>query len=386
MPILTFSGKLNQSNSAREMFYSEEIFEPFGCGPTKSDDINTPIGRGSNHGSNITEGPDAELIAVWYGGTSEKHEDVQIWMSKKESGSSGWSKPRVIEKEGRTSRIPPEMDEFKGRNSSEGNPVIYYEAEQERLHLWWITIYGFGSMRGWSTGFIKYKHSDDFGETWVLKEDRTPRLLHDFWGEMIKNHPIRLSNGDIILPAMTEWTSYSPVYYICKPEEFKKGCLESQWEKVRAPGIGCFQPTLVELEPGHILSLMRVEKNSKFNRFMAQQDSFDHGRSWTDAHVNDFGFPNCNANNDIVKLKNGHVVLIYNDSREIRNPLTAALSEDGAKTWPYKRNIDYSQDPAARFHYPSVIQTKDGLIHVTYSYQPHDNIKHAVFDEDWIKE
>ncbi|MFX0101468.1 MAG: exo-alpha-sialidase [Candidatus Hodarchaeota archaeon] len=375
------------------MFESEEIFKPFGCGPTKADNLHEPIAKGSNHGSNICEGPNGELIAVWYGGTGEKNADVQIWMSKKFKGEK-WAKPLVIEKEGRTSRIPEEMEEFEGNNSSEGNPVIYFEKEQDRLHLWWITIYGFGSQRGWSTGFTKYKHSDDLGKTWVLKDDGTPRLIHDFWGEMIKNKPVRLSNGDMILPAMTEWTSYSPVYYKCTAGEFKKGCLESKWTKVNAPGTGCFQPTVVELEPGHLLSFMRTSKGSKYNKMAAQQESFDYGVTWDEAHANDFGFYNCNANSDMVKLQNGHIVYIFNDSPEIRNPLTAALSEDGGKTWPYKKNIVHSQDElGTRFAYPATVQSSDGLIHVTFSNTNRkgsekltDNIKWVCFDEAWIKE
>mgnify|MGYP006289940905 CR=1 FL=1 len=375
------------------MFTTEEIFEPFGCAAREG-------AIGSNHGSNLCEGPDGEIIAVWYGGTGEKHEDVQIWMSKKFPGEK-WKKPWVTEKEGITSKMPEEMEEFENKtgdplkgNSSEGNPVIYFEKEQNRLHLWWITIYGFGEQRGWSTGFTKYKHSDDLGKTWLLKDDGSPRLLHDFWGQMIKNKPIKLSNGEILLPAMAEWTAYAPIYYKCSPDEFKKGCLESQWKKVTPTATGCFQPTLIEQEPGKILSLMRAAKGSMFFPKAAQMESNDFGESWTDPKVNEFGFYNCNANADMVKLQNGHVVYIFNDSPEIRNPLTAALSEDGGKTWPFKKNIVHTpSEPGSRFAYPAVIQSSDGLIHVTYSNTNRkgnekvtDNIKWACFSEDWIKQ
>ncbi|MHA1681795.1 MAG: exo-alpha-sialidase [Promethearchaeota archaeon] len=366
------------------MFETQEIFGAFGCGAE-------PGQKGSNHGSNICEGPDGELIAVWYGGTGEKHHDVQLWMSKKPAGASSWQEPWVCEKEGKTSRIPEEMEEFEG-HSSEGNPVLYFEREQNRLHLWWVTIYGFGNSRGWSTGFIKYKHSDDLGKTWVLKDDGTPRLLHDFWGEMIKNKPIKLSNGDMLLPAMTEWTSYSPVYYKCSAAEFKSGCVDSTWRKIQSTGTGCFQPTLAEVEPGKILSLMRAAKGSKFFPKAAQMESADFGETWSMPRVNDFDFFNCNANADMVKLRNGHLVYVFNDSPESRNPLTVALSEDG-RTWKYKKNIVYAPDePTSRFAYPAVIQGSNDLIHVTYSNTNRkgretvsDNIKWACFDEGWIK-
>ncbi|MHA1792137.1 MAG: exo-alpha-sialidase [Promethearchaeota archaeon] len=360
------------------MFETRDIFEPFGCAAVEGQ-------RADNHGSNIQEGADGEIIAVWYGGTAEKHEDVQIWMSKKLPGKEEWLKPWVCEKEGKTSKIPDEMEEFAG-HSSEGNPVIYYEKEQDRLHLWWITIYGFGSSRGWSTGFIKYKHSDDGGKSWTLRENGQPRLLHDFWGEMIKNHPIKLSNGEVILPAMTEWTSYSPIFYKASAEEFKKGCLESNWRKIQTDGTGCFQPTIAEIKQGKILCFLRSSKKGKFKGVMTQMKSNDYGESWTLPHENDHGFPNPDANNDMVKLSNGHLVLVYNDSSRIRNPLTAALSEDGGKSFPFKKNIVFTSNVNDRFAYPSVIQASDGLIHVTYSNGPSGNIKWACFDEDWIKE
>ena len=42
---------------------------------------------------------------------------------------------------------------------------------------------------------------------------------------------------------------------------------------------------------------------------------------------------------------------------------------------------------ASQYHYPSVIQARDGAIHVTYSYfTPQGKaIKHVRFEEAWVK-
>ena len=45
------------------------------------------------------------------------------------------------------------------------------------------------------------------------------------------------------------------------------------------------------------------------------------------------------------------------------------------------------QPGSVEYHYPSVIQAKDGAIHVTYSYfvPGGKSIKHVRFNEDWVK-
>jgi predicted neuraminidase len=46
-----------------------------------------------------------------------------------------------------------------------------------------------------------------------------------------------------------------------------------------------------------------------------------------------------------------------------------------------------SKESTNQYHYPSVIQAKDGAIHVTYSYFVPEgkSIKHVRINEDWVK-
>jgi len=97
----------------------------------------------------------------------------------------------------------------------------------------------------------------------------------------------------------------------------------------------------------------------------------------------------------IVKLQNGHWVLVCNDltgadGRHGRSRLAAYLSEDEGASWPIHRYIeDSAEGPEFRPHasYPTAIQTRDGKIHVSYTYTPKDGeaIKHVWFEEDWIR-
>jgi predicted neuraminidase len=85
---------------------------------------------------------------------------------------------------------------------------------------------------------------------------------------------------------------------------------------------------------------------------------------------------------DLLKLKSGSLVLIYNDSMNERTPLTVSLSADGDKTWPYRRNL--AEGPFD-YAYPYAIQTRDGKIHLVYTSHERTIIHHAVFDEAWVR-
>jgi predicted neuraminidase len=81
---------------------------------------------------------------------------------------------------------------------------------------------------------------------------------------------------------------------------------------------------------------------------------------------------------------------VYNDLESGRYSLVAALSDDEGATWKWRRHLDGSPDQRStdQYHYPSVIQARDGSIHVTYSYfvKEGKSIKHARFDESWLRQ
>ena len=95
--------------------------------------------------------------------------------------------------------------------------------------------------------------------------------------------------------------------------------------------------------------------------------------------------PNNNSGLDGVTLKDGRQLLVYNhvkpDSSATggkgpRTPLNVAVSKDG-KTWYAALILEDS--PISQYSYPSVIQTKDGLVHVVYTWR-REKIKHVVID------
>ena len=63
------------------------------------------------------------------------------------------------------------------------------------------------------------------------------------------------------------------------------------------------------------------------------------------------------------------------------------LSEDEGKTWNVRRVVEPSDETGKNFDYPSVIQTRDGLIHLTYSYTDATGrcIRHCTMSTEWIE-
>ena len=114
--------------------------------------------------------------------------------------------------------------------------------------------------------------------------------------------------------------------------------------------------------------------------WIVRAESRDGGRTWTDGR--DTSFPNPNAAVEFLRLQSGHLLLIFNDTMSGRTPLTAALSTDGARSYPHRRNI---ADGPGDFAYPTAIQTRDGRIHVVYTSDRRRVINHAVFDEGWLR-
>jgi len=76
-----------------------------------------------------------------------------------------------------------------------------------------------------------------------------------------------------------------------------------------------------------------------------------------------------------VNMKDGRFVLVYNHSLRDRSPLSVAVSSDG-KTWQAALNLE--TEPG-EYSYPAVICTRDGKLHVTYTWR-RLKIKHAVLD------
>jgi predicted neuraminidase len=109
-----------------------------------------------------------------------------------------------------------------------------------------------------------------------------------------------------------------------------------------------------------------------------QSESFDRGMTWSLAKLT--GFKNPDAAISLCALKNGNLILAWNNQERGRSPLHIAHSTDSGKTWSTPLMLESNP---GEYSYPSVFQASDGLIHVIYTYRRY-SIKHVVFNEDWL--
>jgi predicted neuraminidase len=203
--------------------------------------------------------------------------------------------------------------------------------------------------------------SIDDGRTWA-----EPRRLPDGIIGPSKNHPLDFPDGMILCGSSTEQDGWR-VHF------------EMTWDKGqswrRTPPIndgrtiGLIQPALLRTHAEGVVSLMR----STVGRIYSAR-SEDRGSTWSKPEPLDL--PNPNSGIDAVTLRDGRQVLVLNPVSKGRSPLAVALSEDG-RNWRQVLTLEDEKD--AEFSYPAVIQAKDGLIHVTYTWK-RLRIRHIVLN------
>lgn len=112
---------------------------------------------------------------------------------------------------------------------------------------------------------------------------------------------------------------------------------------------------VVERKDGSLWMLARMRTG------IAQAVSSDQGRTWRELEPFTREF-NVNTRICLRKLTSGSLLLIVNDHPKKRANLTALLSDDDGKTWPFKLVLDEREFVS----YPDVTQASDGTLYATY--------------------
>ncbi len=293
------------------------------------------------HASTIAE-TKTGLVAAWFGGTRERHPDVGIWSSRQVGGT--WSAPVEVANgvESASVRYPC------------WNPVLFQPKKGPLLLFYKV---GPTPSRWW--GMLT--SSDDAGKTW----DK-PRRLPDAILGPIKNKPIQLANGDILCGSSTENDGWRVHFE-------RTSDLGKTWQATPslepAKEVSAIQPTLLSHGDNKLQALVRTHQQHIFETW-----SEDNGKTWSNLTATDL--PNPNSGIDAVTLRDGRQLLVYNHTAKGRSPINVALSADG-KQW--QAALVLEEEAQKEFSYPAVIQSEDGLVHITYTWK-RQRIRHAVVE------
>ena len=300
----------------------------------------------SCHASTIVE-TQSGLVTAWFGGTAEGRPDVGIWVSRQRDGA--WSAPVEV----------ANGVQADGRRLPCWNPVLFLP-KQGRLML----FYKVGPSP--STWWGMLRTSADEGRTW----SGATKLPDGILGP-IKDKPVQLPDGTLICSSSTETQTKPSLWRVHfeRSKDLGKTWSVSQPSSAGDPAIDAIQPSILFLGGTKLMSLGRTRQKKVF-----AVNSEDLGQTWGAMSLLDL--PNPNSGTDAVTLKDGRHMLIYNHTAKGRSPLNLALSNDG-KTW--QAAVVLEDEPKAEFSYPAIIQTRDGLVHVCYTWK-RQRVKHAVID------
>ena len=147
------------------------------------------------------------------------------------------------------------------------------------------------------------------------------------------------------------------------------------------------QPSVIRPKPG--VKQLTAYFRDRRHEHIYMSTSTDDGDTWTEPKKTKLPNNNSGIQANVLNYTSGNVVLCFNPTNEVRNPMTIGLSEDGGNSWAYQRNLEYKKESVGvmgvEYSYPSVLQTSDGYIHVSYTYN-RETIKYMRFHEDWIKQ
>ena len=302
------------------------------------------------HCSTITQAPNGDLLVSWYGGSYESSDDQVLFLARRKKGTRVWSKPEILI---RSPGRPP------------GNAVLF-TTRDNRVWMVWGRMDGTQPMlrgTGWSDCTLLYRTSSDNGVTWTADKP----FFHDTLGWLPRNLTIFLSDGTLVLPLSDERNGHGVdlSFFLSTKDN------GATWTR---SGImrGGEQPTFIQRGDGSLLAYLRVRPN------IVSAESKDGGKSWTTPTPTQWKNPDSGIS--MRRLKDGHLVLVFNNEDNARSPLHIAMSADDGRTWT--KPLVLESNPG-EYSYPSVYQTPDGEIHIIYTFRRY-SIKHVEMNEDWF--
>ena len=289
------------------------------------------------------------LVAAWFGGTKEKNPDVGIWSSYHDG--KRWSSPR---------QWADGLQHKKLRYPC-WNPVLYQPEANQPLMLFFKV--GPNPREWWGELMLSHDRGRSF--------QPAQRLPEEIDGP-VRSKPIRLKDGTLLCPSSTEhddeWR-----FHFEKLNDGKWSRFEPQKQLFQV-----IQPTLLT-HPGRRIQALYRSKHGA----IITNESKDGGESWSP--LKKLGLPNNNSGIEALTLADGRHLLLYNhlggqgnNGWGKRHAIHLAVSDDGI-VWKALAVIEKAKE--GEFSYPAMIQTKDGLVHMTYTWN-RKRVKHVIINPE----
>jgi predicted neuraminidase len=351
------------------VYRDEFLMVDFGLIPTG--------GNKTAHAPSLIETADGGLLCAWFAGSFEGSGDISIVVSKLDPVEQVWSVPETVSR---------------GVDRSEQNPAFFRSPEGS---IWLIYTSQLSRQEGKDnmqfTSIIMVQKSNDEGRTWG-----EPEVLFSEEGTFSRQEIQILSNGRWLFAT---WLCEDSAEGLTNdPTEFRISDDQGQtWKKVRMPeSNGRVHANVIEVQPGHLIAFMR----SRFADYIYSSKSLDYGDSWSVPQK--IVLPNNNASISAIKLQTGEIALAYNVNAArnpefgkvawpgLRNPVAVSISEDFGQTWPIGRVFEAAEGfigaenktNNAQYEYPTLYQTKNGLLHLVYAYKNRICVKYVRFSVD----
>jgi predicted neuraminidase len=315
---------------------------PTGPGIVASEFIVEKPRLASCHASTIVETPEG-LVAAWFAGTREGAPDVGIWLSR--HSPEGWSEPE---------EVATGIDIKKDRRYPCWNPVLWMRPGGELLLFYKV---GPNPASWW--GMVR--SSLDNGKSWV----KARRLPSGFIGP-VRNKPVELAGGTLLCGASFEDAGWR-VRMEWTQDPF--GLWSRGPDLNAAYTLAAIQPTFIKHGDWTYQILCRSKQGH-----IVESWTTNNAVSWSPMRRT--SLPNPNSAIDGLSLEDGRSVLVYNHATVGRGNLNVAVSRDGVN-WQAACQLEKEAD--SEFSYPAVIQTQDGMVHVTYTWK-REKIRHVTLN------
>ena len=192
------------------------------------------------------------------------------------------------------------------------------------------------------------------------------------WGEefyigrgVMMNKPIVLSSGEWLFPIAVWKTDIYPEMrksallkderagsYVYKTSDNGRSFVCLGMADIRNRSFD--EHMVLELKTGVLMMLVRT------NYGIGVCYSYNQGKNWSTGEDSKLGGP-CSRFH-ICRLRSGRILLLNHTNFTGRNNLTALLSDDDGKTFPYSLMLDERSSVS----YPDAMEADDGYIYITY--------------------